>query len=179
MVRGHRGASKVTSEPGRGTTFRLLLPAIPQVEEVAGLPSNDSELSAEEREHQWRGSGVVLVVDDEPSVRAVTGRALATFGFEVIDAADGQHGLDRFAEREAEIVCVLLDMTMPRMSGEEAFVEMHRRWPHVPIVLMSGYSEGDAAPGIHDRGLAAFIQKPYDIRTLRDTLRQALESSES
>ena len=68
-------------------------------------------------------------------------------------------------------------MTMPRMSGEETFLKMHRQWPNVPVILMSGYSEVDTSPGFLDRGLAGFIQKPYDILTLKDTIRTVLSQA--
>lgn len=165
IMRGHRGAIRVSSEPGRGTTFRFLLPAVASSDEPAPV--------AEDGPAAWRGSGAILVVDDEPAVLAVTSRALALFGFDVIEAADGEAGVAAFAEH-AGIRCVLLDMTMPRLNGAETFAAMQRIRPGVPVVLMSGYSEEDAATQFGPGGPAGFIEKPYDLRTLREVLRATL-----
>ncbi|MGH2632385.1 MAG: response regulator, partial [Tepidiformaceae bacterium] len=112
-------------------------------------------------------------------VRAVTVRALTSLGFTALEAADGQEGVDRFTAslaQDAEIVCVLLDMTMPRLNGNEAMRAIHAIRPDVPVVLMSGYSEQEATTPFAGQRLAGFIQKPYDIATLRETLRSVLDA---
>jgi PAS domain S-box-containing protein len=120
IVRGHRGAIRVSSEVGRGTSIRVLLPA------VGELPTTPPEARPDAA---FAAAGTVLVVDDEPSVRHVTRRALERMGYSVLVAADGQAGIDLFQEHAGELACVLLDLTMPRMSGEEAHETMRRLGP--------------------------------------------------
>lgn len=168
IMRGHRGAIKVESEPGRGTTFRLLLPA-------ARADETTSPVTAPEA--AWRGSGTVLVVDDEPTVRAVTARALRSFGFDVLEAADGLEAVDLFAADPGRIVCVLLDMTMPRMGGEGAFHAIRQIDPNARVLLMSGFTEQDSTERFAGLGLAGFIQKPYGLSGLRSAIQAALAGS--
>jgi CheY-like chemotaxis protein len=166
IVRGHKGAITVESEPGKGTAFQLLIPA------TGGTPVEPAEKNDPA---PWKGSGLVLVVDDEPSVRAVTIRALRLFGFETLEASDGFEGVESFREHADEIRCVLLDMTMPRMNGEETFIAMKEIRPDARILLMSGYAEQEVADRFKDRGLSGFIQKPYELGALRDALQGALD----
>ncbi len=169
IMRGHRGAIKVESEPGRGATFRLLFPA-------AGDGAAASPVSAPSA--AWRGSGTILVVDDEPSVRAVTARALRSFGFDVIEAVDGLEAVDLFAANRDRIACVLLDMTMPRMGGEEAFHAIRHVDPGARVLLMSGFTEQDSTERFAGLGLAGFIQKPYELSGLRSAIQSALTGRE-
>jgi CheY-like chemotaxis protein/two-component sensor histidine kinase len=170
IVRGHKGTIKVESAPGEGTTFRLLLPASGDVAERAAMQPGAN--------NQWRGQGLVLVVDDEDSVRYVTGRALKMIGFDVVEATDGQAGLEIYQERHSEIDCILMDLTMPRMNGETAARHMKSVDPSVPIVLMSGFDEGEMATRFYDAGMAGFVQKPFEIRTLWEAMRQATSGPE-
>ena len=124
--------------------------------------------------HEWTGSGTILVVDDEETVRMVTARALEHLGFTVLTASDGQQGVDTFAKHADEVRCVLLDLTMPQLNGEEAFRRIHALRPSVRVVLMSGYSEADSADHFACQDLAGFVQKPFDLAGLRDTVRHAL-----
>ncbi|MEO8539362.1 MAG: PAS domain S-box protein [bacterium] len=165
IMRGHGGAIKVESTPGRGTTFRLLLPAI--VAEGLATPAAVTNVP-------WRGHGTVLVVDDEPTVRAVTLRALKMLGFETLEAEDGAAGLEVFAANRESIVAVLLDMTMPRMNGEQTFLAIKHLAPRAQVILMSGYTEQDTVQRFGDSALAGFIQKPYELATLRAALQTAL-----
>ncbi|MGE5595779.1 MAG: response regulator [Hyphomicrobiales bacterium] len=123
---------------------------------------------------EWRGTGTVLVVDDEETVRLVTARALEHMGFDVMTAGDGQAGVNLFAKHAEQVRCVLLDMTMPQMNGEQAFEAIHALKPGARVVLMSGYNEQEAAEQFAGRDLAGFIQKPFDLATLRDGVRRAL-----
>jgi CheY-like chemotaxis protein len=102
----------------------------------------------------------VLVVDDDETVRTVTRRILERAGFDVLLAADGVAALDVYRANPG-IVLVLLDMTMPRMDGEECFRELRHLDPSVRVVLTSGYNEQDATTRFVGKGLAGFIQKPY------------------
>ncbi|NUN95996.1 MAG: response regulator [Candidatus Omnitrophica bacterium] len=118
----------------------------------------------------------ILVVDDEETVRVVSKRMLEACGLSVLCARDGAEGVEMFRERPMEITLVLLDMTMPRMSGEEAFREMRRIRPDVRVVLTSGYNEQEATTRFTGKGLAGFIQKPFTHASLLAKVREALES---
>jgi CheY-like chemotaxis protein len=161
IVRGHGGAIRLASEPGRGTSIRVLFPAAGEAPVAAARPPLEFDDVA---------TGTVLVVDDEPSVRHVTSRALERMGFRVLLAADGEAAVAVFRERGPDLACVLLDLTMPRVGGEEAYEAMRSLDPAIPVVIMSGYSEQDAMERFADRPPAAFIQKPYDVRSLRETV---------
>ena len=167
IVRSHKGALMVESEPGQGTSFTLMLPALP-AEAGARLPK-----TAEETD-DWQGQGTVLLVDDEETIRTLGGRMLERLGFEFLLAADGRQALQLYSQHRAEISLVLLDLTMPQMDGEETFRELRLLDPQVQVVLSSGYTEQDVASRFAGQNLAGFMQKPYTLGLLRERLREAL-----
>ena len=166
IVRGHRGAIKVYSEPGKGATFKALFPAIERL--VAASRKKDSRVAG------WRGSGTALLVDDEETVRTIGKLMLEEMGFSVALAVDGRDGVEKFRERRDEIVLVLLDMTMPGMGGEEAFREIRRIDADAAVILSSGYNEQEVTSRFAGKGLAGFIQKPYQYQALLEKVRAAL-----
>jgi two-component system, cell cycle sensor histidine kinase and response regulator CckA len=168
IVRGHRGAIKVYSELGRGTTFKVLFPASQrgEVREPASLVRGIYE-----------GKGTVLLVDDDESVRAVGRKMLERIGFSVVTAADGSEAIARFRERADDIICAIVDLTMPHVDGAETFRELRRMRPGVRVILSSGYNEQDVTQRFVGKGLAGFIQKPYQLSTLVAVLKEVLEKS--
>lgn len=152
ILRSHRGAIKVYSEVGRGSTIKVLFPAA-SGEAAQGAPARQAESRP--------GAGLVLVCDDEEAVRSVAARVLARAGYQVIVAADGRESVQRFAERPGDFVAVILDMTMPGLNGEEVFRELRRIRPDVRVVLSSGYNEQDATSAFVGKGLAGFLAKPW------------------
>jgi len=170
IVRGHRGAIHVYSEPGDGTTFKLLFPVH---QECAGLAP-----IAPEPVVDFRGSGAVLVVDDEDTVHAVTRRMLHRMGFEEILAArDGREALTLFDQRRDDICCILLDLTMPHMDGAATFRELRRLGAGIPVILVSGYNEQDVVNRFAGKGLAGFLQKPFEYSMLARKVQEAIDWS--
>jgi len=167
IVRGHAGAIRVDSRLGEGTTVRVLLPPAEGVPAPTAAPPAPADIGA-------GGGGTVLVVDDEQSVRELAGRMLQRAGFTVLTAADGRQAVDTFAARADDIDAVLLDLTMPEMSGEEALDELHRIRSDVPVLLASGYAAEDVTRRFADKPLAGFIHKPFQLAELVGKLRQVL-----
>ncbi len=167
IVRGHRGAIKINSEPGKGTTVKVLFPAS---EKAVRARSDRVPVGGD-----WKGEGTVLLVDDEQSILAVATSMLEMMGFTVVTASDGREALQVFREHEDDIVCVLLDLTMPRMDGGEAFRELRRIKPDVRVIMTSGYNEQEVTQRFVGKGLAGFLQKPFLYDALLASLREALE----
>ncbi len=163
IVRAHKGALKVYSEPGKGSTFKVLFPAL----EDAGAKARPSDSSALS---DWRGKGTILLVDDEESLIALGARMLEHLGFTVLTATDGLQAVDLYRERGEEIDLVLMDLTMPRMDGVEAFGELRRLNPEVRVVLASGYSHENMTSRLQGKRLDGALQKPYTLATLREAI---------
>jgi two-component system cell cycle sensor histidine kinase/response regulator CckA len=170
IVRGHKGALKVESEPGEGTTFRIRFPTA-----EAGGGALARERAAEVSD--WRGAGTVLLVDDEETIRTLGARMLSRLGFVVLSAADGREALGLYAKHRGEIALVLLDLTMPHMDGEETFYGLRVLDPEVRVIMSSGYTEQDITSRFRDEGLVGFLQKPYTMAHLTERLRAALEGT--
>lgn len=168
IVRGHRGALQVHSESGSGTLFRVLLPALKK--SAAGRPAAPREQSRPERT-----SGTILVVDDEAAIRNSARFLLESLGFAVLTACDGFEAVETFKTMQAKISAVLLDLSMPKMSGAEAFRKLRAVRPDVPILITSGYSEEVTVQQFQEAGLVGFIQKPYRGSELRMKLLEVLE----
>lgn len=165
VLRGHRGAVKVTSAPGKGSTVRVLLPA------AEARTSSSTMMPAVVASG---GTGkVVLVVDDEPLVRSTLRRLLVRDGYVVVEATDGQHALELLSQMKRPDV-VLLDLSMPRLDGAATFRELQKRDATLPVVLMSGYSEQDAVQHFLGEDLAGFVQKPFSNAEVLRCMSQAL-----
>ncbi len=167
IVRGHRGAIKIYSEPGRGTTIKVLFPVTEEAIPMAG--SLDSDGNADRL-----AGAVVLLVDDEETVRSVGRQMLELLGLQVTVAENGRQAVAIYGERQEEIDLVLLDLSMPHMDGVQAFRELRRLDRNVRVVMSSGYNEQEVTRQVVGKGLAGFIQKPYQIDTLRDVLGEVL-----
>ncbi|MFC1734607.1 response regulator [Candidatus Hydrogenedentota bacterium] len=174
IVRNHRGAIKTYSEPGKGTTFKILFPAAALVD-LKKNSSASAELNNEERFM----TGTVLLVDDDETIREVGREMLKSMGMNVLTAEDGRIAVDMYREKADEILCVILDLTMPRMGGEEAFRELRRIRSDVRVLMSSGYNEQDVSHIFTGKGVAGFIQKPYTSSNLREKLQEMLEAQPS
>jgi PAS domain S-box-containing protein len=168
IVRGHRGAIRLYSEPGKGSNFKALFPTTDRA-----IPDEDRH---DERRVGFRGEGSVLVVDDDETVRTVARMALERVGFTIIEAEDGRAGLAAYKAHSADIRLVLLDLTMPHMGGEEALRELRAISPELPVVLMSGYNSQEVTTQFVGHGVAGFLQKPFRIPALLSTVQEILEA---
>ena len=162
IVRGHKGAIKVYSEVQKGTTFKILLPASGKPAEIF---NHDSMTDA------WKGTGKVLLVDDEETVRGIGREMLQELGFAVVTASDGQEALEIF-KSTPDFTLVILDLTMPHVDGEQCFRELRRIKPDVKVIMSSGYNEQEVTQRFAGKKLAGFIQKPYRLSVLRDVLQE-------
>ena len=164
-LRSHAGSLKVYSEVGRGTTFKLYLPS----SRVIHVPNSEAPVAP-----PARSIGTLFLVDDEPTVRQVA-RALAIgMGFHVVEAVDGKEAVEVFRRSHAEFSLVLMDLTMPRMDGFQAFAAFQEIDPSVPVILSSGYSELEPNDGDLRDKLAGFLPKPYQKSRFEETLRMAM-----
>jgi PAS domain S-box-containing protein len=167
IVRGHKGALKIYTEQGKGTTFKLLFPA--NKDDATGRKNAPDSMAT------WNGRNTtILLVDDEETIRATGKMLLTRLGFNVLLANDGREAIGVYEQHRNEIVGVLLDLTMPHLNGEETFRELRRLNPKVKVVMSSGYSETDVSSRFMGKGLAGFIQKPYTRTELANCLRNSL-----
>jgi|GEM_PF-1607549 len=168
IVCGHKGGVKICSEIGRGTTFKVLFPATKDQ-----LLSGIQNAYVDDLLQVWHEE-VILVVDDEPTIRDIAKEMLEAIGLSVLTASDGNQAVEVFRENADKISCVLLDLTMPGLDGTQVFHEMRRIRNTVKVILCSGYNEQDATQRFLDKGLAGFIQKPYSMDKLTEKLKEVI-----
>ncbi len=167
IVRSHRGAITVESSPGAGTRFRLLLPIVAVAQSEQRTPRTPS--------NALESSGTVLIVDDDNGVRTVATLSLERAGFRVVTACDGEEGMALMQQRGADFDIVLLDMTMPRLSGADTLHLIRQLRPALPVVLTSGYTEPDVESRFTPEQIAGFLQKPFTPATLVRTIQEAVK----
>jgi len=163
VVRGHGGAIQTTSAPRQGTTVRVGLPAAP---EPVAAPVQAGPPPA--------GPPTVLLADDEETVLDVVSRLLASLGYKVIPARDGEQALEAFRANASEVRLALIDLTMPKLAGDGAARRLRDLSATLPVVLMSGFPEADIAPRFADVPLVYYLQKPFRLPALIDLLRRVL-----
>jgi signal transduction histidine kinase/CheY-like chemotaxis protein len=162
IIRGHQGAIRVTSVPGEGTAFQILLPPT----EAVAAPVADPGV----RPHV-RPAGRILVVDDEASVRRLNRRVLEQAGFEVVEADDGPPAIEAFATDPAAFHAVVLDVTLPTLDGLTVLSRIREIRGDVPVVLSSGWSHEEVAARLNHSVGVRFLQKPYRAEALVDAVR--------
>jgi PAS domain S-box-containing protein len=163
IVRGHGGGVEIQSSPGAGTLFRVYLPA----QSGSAVPDEPEPAPPQTG---WAGGGLVLVADDEPGIRDFARRVLERAGFEVIVAADGVEAVEHVRVHQSELRLALLDLTMPRLGGDAALMEMRAMGFHAPVIRWSGYAQNEAASD----ALTVFLRKPFNSEELLAAVRRIL-----
>lgn len=164
IVRAHHGAMQVRSVPAEGTTFTVMLPA------AGGLALQQDTPAAAD----WTGHGRVLLVDDEDVVLQVGKGMLEHLGFSVVLASTGRKAIEAFRDDPRSFACAILDVMMPEMAGDEALLVLHEIRPDLPVIVVSGYGMEEVSPRFRPGAVAGYLQKPYAIPELQDTLRAVL-----
>jgi two-component system cell cycle sensor histidine kinase/response regulator CckA len=160
VVKNHGGEVSIESEPGEGTTVKLLFPAIAEgAQRIPGQVVSKIPTPSVRR-------GMILLVDDEQMMLNSTRRMLEKIGYRVLPAISGIKAIEIYQERADDIALVILDFMMPEMDGSETFEELVKIDPDVKVMLSSGYSIDDKIETLLQNGIQGFIQKPYDLSLL-------------
>ncbi|MCU0660908.1 MAG: response regulator [Myxococcota bacterium] len=167
IVQYHRGDLAVKRAQTKGTVVSIALPSVASSRAPAMHPSRVAP--------SWKGSGTVLVVDDEHFIRTIVRQMLENIGFKVETAYDGQEAVNMVRRDPKAIRLVLLDLTMPHMDGESAFREIRNITRDVKVVVMSGYRARDIAARFETTPPDGFIQKPFDTQDIMETIKRVLE----
>ena len=168
IIRSHGGALRVDSALGVGTSFRLLFPP-------SASHGSDAPGVLEPSPKELEGAGKLLVVDDEDGVRNLTVTLLESIGFAVLEARDGREAIAQFSKHRDSIRAVLLDLTMPRLDGQQAFAEIHKIAPQTPVLLMSGFTASEVRTRFAGASPAGFLQKPFGAEELLAALGAVLK----
>jgi two-component system, cell cycle sensor histidine kinase and response regulator CckA len=174
IVRDHGGAINLVSAPGQGTRFEIFLPCI-----AGTAPSGRSTLAGVSVEEPRSLAGTVLVVEDEGLLRLTVSKMLRKKGLEVIEAFDGFSAFEQVCAHKDEIDVMLLDVTLPGMSGREVFEQALRLRPDLKIILTSAYSRETVDASFAGLRVDSFIRKPFQLAELLELLRRALFTSTS
>jgi len=158
IVRGHRGAIRVTSARGAGSRFLVLFPASAQTKPAPARPVEPAAKS--------RPRPTVLVVDDETVVRSMARAALERHGYEVVLAENGRQAIDLFSRNPMQFSLVVLDLSMPGMSGVQTLPELRRARPEIPVLITSGYTESQTLGMFAGQKVSGFLQKPFSSQFL-------------
>jgi PAS domain S-box-containing protein len=170
IVKSHHGVINVYSELGKGTTFKVYLPAMELSEDLQRACAKEINLP--------RGNGeTILIVDDEASILTITSQTLRTFGYEVVTATDGAEAVALYAVNRNDIAAVLTDMTMPIMDGPATIRALLRLNPAVKIIAASGLTTNGSVAKTSEMGVSEFLIKPYTAETLLNVLKRVLEGT--
>jgi len=172
ILKAHEAGLRIKSELGHGTVFSLFLKPLteaPTAEPLQATPSPSPEPGSQEVR-------TILLVEDEADIRSAACLMLTHLGYRILAAEDGLEALDHLAAHP-DISLVLMDLSMPRMGGVEAFAQIQARWPHMKVILTSGYSQTPVIQGLADTHPAAFLSKPYSLGELSAVIQRALDSA--
>ncbi len=165
-VRDHGGGILVESLPGTGATFRLLFPLHSAVPE--------KEVPADQPDRLTRGTGRVLIIEDEPVIREVLKKVLEDLGYEVVAATDGEDGIQVFARESGRFDAVVLDMIMPKLSGADVFRHLRKQRESLPILLVTGFADEAELEALKGLPPVAVIRKPFALVDIAGVLGQLL-----
>jgi len=172
IIRQQRGTMTIDSTPDVGTRIRVLLPASLASTKKRKKP----EAPPMEKPIQQQG-GLILIADDEEPVRKISQRMVEKLGFSVISATDGEEAVSLYKAHRQKIRCVILDMTMPGLSGSEALDQIRRINPSAKAIIASGYGSAPSESELSADDSCSYLQKPYQISELRQALREMLNGS--
>jgi CheY-like chemotaxis protein len=165
IIEKHKGFIDVYSEKNLGSSFNIFLPINSEHE----VDSHSVEIKS-----KVVGNGVILIVDDDDSIRNTTKELLTQIGYEVLTASDGQEGIEVFTQHKERISAVILDMVMPKLSGKEVFWKMKTVDPSVKVILVSGFKQDERIQALMDMGITSFVQKPYTMEKITQILSTTL-----
>lgn len=176
IVRGHRGAIIVESNPGQGTAIRVMFPTLITGKKSSDPGKSNGNMGEPEEEQDLPATGTILLVDDEDMVLDLCSAMVERLGYKVITASDGKEAVEVFKKHSDEIDCVILDLTMPRMDGIEAFVGLKSIRSDITVIISSGYSEQEVELRFQGKEPAGFIKKPFELKKLRNELARVLKT---
>jgi len=167
VVKSHKGFIDVKSEPGKGTSFHLYLPA--------ALHKPEAQPTKEDEEDPRTGSETILVVEDDLALRSLLTELLRMNGYTVMIAVDGEQAMELYSAHKATIGAVIADLGLPRMSGEDLLKKIIEQNLGARVIIASGYMEPSQKSRLYLAGAKAFIQKPYKGTSLLKALREVLD----
>ncbi len=166
IIKQHQGFIDVFSDPGIGSTFTVYIPEMR--EGIAAQPDEKGESIV-------RGRGLILVVDDEETIIRVASGMLGQFGYQVLTAKNAAEAIEIYRSEHPRIDAVILDLSMPGMSGLEAYDRMKQINPSIRALLTSGFMEDEHVTSSREKGIRGFVQKPYSAEELSRKIKEILE----